>query len=147
MDKEKLNELAMTYLGTPHINGGNLKGAGLDCCTLPANIFKELLGIDIPITFGYSPDWFMRYGCKEILLPYLEQYCVRAEELEVGDVISYSWGRAQYAHLAIFLGDNRVVHCSADFGVEIEDFDAPYFYDGRGKSRITGYWRLKDELI
>ena len=61
-----------------------------------------------------------------------------------GDVISYRWGRAEYAHLAVYLGDNVVVHCRAASGVEFVEADAPCFYDSRGRSRISGFWRVKE---
>ena len=53
MDKERLNAIAKSFLGTPHVNGGNIKGAGLDCCTLPAQIFQELDHKEFEIHFGY----------------------------------------------------------------------------------------------
>lgn len=143
MDKNELKELALSYVGTPHINGGNIKGAGLDCCTLPANFFQEAGLGEFEINFGYSADWFCKKPCEEILLPYLEKYCQRVEDPRVGDVISYRWGRAEYAHLAVYLGDNLVLHCKAANGVEITETDAPCFYDSKGRSRVSGYWRLK----
>ena len=117
MDKERLNSLALEYIGTPHVNGGNIKGAGLDCSTLPANFFRELGYGDFEIMFGYSGDWYCKRDCEELLLPYLERYCERIDEPEPGDIISYRWGRAQYAHLAIYLGDKRILHCQARSGV------------------------------
>ena len=143
MDKERLNAIAKSFLGTPHVNGGNIKGAGLDCCTLPAQIFQELDHKAFEILFGYSGDWYCKKDCDELLLPYLEKYCDRVDELQPGDVISYRWARAQYAHLAVYLGDNKLVHCQARVGVEITDVWNPYFYDAKGNSRVTGYWRLK----
>ena len=142
MDKKILNDKALEYIGTPWINGGNIKGAGLDCSTLPANFYRELGYGDFQITYGYSGDWFCKRDCEELLLPYLERYCERIDALEPGDIISYRWGRAQYAHLAIYLGDKRILHCQARSGVEITDIDAPYFFDARGNSRVTGYWRV-----
>ena len=143
MDKERLNAIAKSFLGTPHVNGGNIKGAGLDCCTLPAQIFQELDHKEFEILFRYSGDWYCKKDCDELLLPYLEKYCDRVDELQPGDVISYRWARAQYAHLAVYLGDNKLVHCQARVGVEITDVWNPYFYDAKGNSRVTGYWRLK----
>ena len=143
MDKNLLLKIAKTYLNTPHINGGNIKGAGLDCCTLPANIFMEMGHADFNIIFGYSGDWFCKKDCKEILLPYLEKYLYRVEQLQAGDVISYRWARAKYAHLAVYLGDEKVIHCQASVGVEIADTFNPYFFDAKGNSRVTGFWRLK----
>ena len=145
MDKERLNKLALEYVGTPHINGGNVKGAGLDCSTLPANFFHDLGYGDFPIRFGYSSDWYCRRDCEELLLAYLEKFCERVDELEPGDIISYRWGRAQYAHLAIYLGNKRILHCQARNGVEITDINAPYLFDAKGITRQTGYWRVKKQ--
>lgn len=135
--------LAKTYVGTPYVNGGNIKGAGLDCSTLPANFFTELgYGDFSDHIVGYAGDWYCKKNCKEELLPYLERFCTRTDTLEAGDVISYRWGRAQYAHLAIYLGDNKILHCKALSGVEITDLNAPYFTDAKGNSRVTGYWKV-----
>lgn len=142
-----LLEIAKSYEGTPHLNGGNLKGVGLDCCTLPAHIFKEWRGANFLINFGYSADWYCRRDTKELLLPYLEKYCDPVDELKEGDVISYTYGRARYAHLSIYLGSNRVIHCSADEGAKIVNIGASCFYFPDGKSRISGYWRLKHGLF
>lgn len=129
---------ALTYLGTPHINGGNIKGAGLDCCTLIAAMAKETKDRDVHIEFGYSGDWFCKKECKEILLPYLEDYCYRVAELKPGDIISYKWGRAQYAHLSMYLGNGLVIHSRAEHGTEITERSNPIFFN-----RETGIWRLK----
>ena len=88
-----LYDIAKKYKGTPHINGGNVIGAGLDCCTLITNIIEEYNGVHISIEFGYSGDWFFQRG-QELILPYLEKYFTRKELLEPGDVISYRWGRS-----------------------------------------------------
>ena len=144
MDTKTLYELAKTYLDTPHVNGGDIKGAGLDCCTLVTNYYAELGHKKIEVIFGYSADWYCQRGCKEILLPYLGKHFEQVENLCPGDLISYRWGHSKYAHLAIYLGNMLVLHCDADDGTTITDIDAPKFYDALGKSRITGYWRLKE---
>ena len=143
MDKLVLYNLAKTYIGTPHVNGGRIKGAGLDCSTLPAEFFQELGHTEFAIEPGYSGDWFCKKNCEEILLPYLQKHCDMVDSLEPGDVISYRWGRAQYAHFAVYLGDDKVLHCQARNGVEITEISSPYFFDKHGVTRITGYWRLK----
>ena len=142
---DKLWTVAMSYIGTPHINGGQVKGAGLDCCTLPVAIYKEF-GVDIPVDIGYSADWFCQRGA-ELIKPYLSRYFSRVNELNSGDLISFSWGRAKFAHLAMYLGGGKVIHSQADRGTEITDLDDPYFLRKDGRSRITGYWRLKDEFF
>jgi len=142
MEKEKLYKVAKEYIGTPWVNGGNVKGAGLDCSTLPSNFFHDLGYGEFYLPHGYPGDWFCRKDCKELILDGLEQYCIRIDAPEPGDIISYRWGRSVCAHLSIYMGDNHVLHCSAIRGVEITDYDNPYFYDAKGNSRITGFWRV-----
>lgn len=139
----KLTEIAKTYVGTPHINGGNVKGAGLDCCTLITHIYKEMGWADVTMQFGYSCDWYCQKEHREYVLTYLLKYCDKVETLAEGDLISYRWGRSDFAHIAIYLGDNRIIHCDADEGVEITDVSDPKLVDAKGNSRATGYWRLK----
>lgn len=141
---DKLNQIAATYIGTPHINGGQIKGVGLDCCTLMSAIYKEI-GVDIPVATGYSADWFCRRGC-ELIKPYLDEHFDKVEELQPGDLVSFSYGRAKFAHLAMYLGGGRLIHCGADQGVELTDFNNPSFFKA-GISRIAGYWRLKNGLF
>ncbi len=139
----KLAEIAKTYVGTPHINGGNVKGAGLDCCTLITNIYKEMGWADVIMQFGYSGDWYCQKEHREYVLAYLVKYCDKVDTLAEGDLISYRWGRSDFAHIAIYLGDSRIIHCDADDGVEITDVLDPKLVDAKGQSRATGYWRLK----
>ena len=143
----KLLDLAKTYVGTPHINGGDVKGAGLDCCTLVTNFYAELGHKKIKVKFGYSADWYCQKGCKELLLPYLEKHFVRTACLMPGYLVSYRWGHSKYAHLAIYLGKGMLLYCDADDGCCITGADEPKFWDALGRSRITGYWRLKDGLF
>lgn len=143
----KLVEISKTYVGTPHINGGNVKGAGLDCCTLVTNIYKDMGWIDVSIPFFYSGDWYCQKEHREYVLAYLKEYCKKVDALQEGDIISYRWGRSDFAHLAIYLGDGRIIHCAADAGVEITDINDPKLIDAKGNSRATGYWRLKHGTV
>lgn len=144
---DKLLEIARTYLTTPHINGGMVKGAGVDCCTLPVLIYRELDVVDIPVKTDYSCDWFCAKDCKEIMLPYLEKYFDPVENLEPADLVSFRWGRSSFAHIAMYLGRGKFIHAHAENGVEIVTEDCPYFFDRQGRSRATGYWRVKNEFI
>lgn len=120
-----------------------VKGAGVDCCTLPVMIYKEAGMADISIETNYSCDWFTKRPCKEILLPYLKQYFEQVKELLPADIVSFRYCRSEYAHVALYLGDGKFIHADANNGVEIVTKDCPFFFDKSGKSRITGYWRLR----
>lgn len=142
-----LREIAESYVGTPHVNACDIKGVGLDCCTLPAKVLGETYGINFVINLNYPADWYCRRGCEEILLPYLRMYCDQIRELEEGAILSYEWARAKYAHLALYLGEGEVIHSNADTGVEITSVNSSCFLHPSGKSRLTGIWRLKHGLI
>lgn len=103
--------------------------------------------INIEKADDYSADWYCRRNCKEILLPYLEKYFDKVASLLPGDLVSYRWGYSSYAHLSIYLGNRKFAHCDADDGCCITGADEPKFWDALGRSRITGYWRLKDGLF
>lgn len=143
----RLLDVARSYKGTPYINGAMVKGAGVDCCTLPVLIYKELGIADIQIKAGYPADWYCRQKCEELLLPYLEKFFYPVDDLQPLDLISYEWGRSRYAHIAMYLGDGLYIHCDADHGAEIVGAENPAFYKANGASRSSGIWRLKDELF
>lgn len=140
-----LYEIALSYVGTPHHNGGNVKGAGLDCSTLMTNIHEEATGIHTPVVFDYQSDWYCKRDHEELLLKYLEEYCypIEESELRAGDMISYRWGRSDYAHVSMYLGKNKIIHCSADNGTELLYRDTELLQDRKGQQRETGYWRWK----
>lgn len=97
MMNNKLYETALSYVGTPHINGANVKGAGLDCCTLITNIYKEMGWADIPMEFGYSGDWYCQKIVKSLCLHILQNIVMR----------SMSFSPAMLSHIA---GDAAIMH-------------------------------------
>lgn len=142
-----LKDIALSYLHTPHMNGTAMKGAGVDCCTLIMLILQEAGYGTIPITFGYSQDWFIKKDCEELILPYLIRYFDLIDDgsIKDGDILSYRWGRSEYAHLSMVIDAERqlVIHCDADAGVEITEMSDTKFKDKANQSRLTGVWRLK----
>ena len=127
------------WLKCKHQNGASIKGAACDCTGLITGIYAEK-GIIIPVNYSYTAFWFMKKGCQELMLPYLEKYFDRVQSLQEGDCISYRFGRAQYAHIALYLGEGKIIHCDATFGVEIINQEELI-------DRESGYWRLKNGLI
>lgn len=132
---KSLNE----WLKCKHQNGTNMRGVACDCTGLITGIYADK-GIIIPVDFNYDAFWYMRKGCKELMLPYLEKHFERVSTLDEGDCITYRFGRAQYAHIAMYLGEGKIIHCNADFGVEIINKEEL-------TDRESGYWRLKNVNI
>ena len=60
-ERQRIVDIAKTYLRTPYHHQGRVRGAGVDCGMLILNVFEEAglvphleLGVDIP---NYPPDW------------------------------------------------------------------------------------------
>lgn len=140
----RLNLRAMFYIDSKwlkcrHQNGASLKGIACDCTGLITGIYADR-GLVIPVETGYSAFWFTKKGCPELMLPYLEKYFERADEPEEGCCISYRFGRSSYAHLSLYLGEGLIIHCNADFGVEIIRREELL-------DRESGIWRLKCQYL
>lgn len=130
-----------SWLACRYQNGTSLRGVACDCTGLILGLYADR-GVRLPVNYNYSAYWYMKKNCNELMLPYLERFFDRVETLEEGDCISYKFGRSGYAHLALYLdkADNKIIHCSADFGVEIIRRE-------QLQDRETGFWRLKWQYL
>src|SRR5271166_3211238 len=95
---------AETWLGTRYHHMGRVKGAGVDCLMLLAEVYAAAGVID-PVPTGpggiphYPPD-FMLHQSAEL---YLEGLLKHAREVAApgpGDVAIFKWGRV-FAHAGI----------------------------------------------
>lgn len=127
------------WLKCKHQNGTSIRGVACDCTGLITGILKDN-GIHIDVECNYNAYWYTKRGCKELMLPYLEKYFYRVDTLQAGDCISYRFGRAEHSHIAMYLGDGMLIHCNADFGVEI-------IHREELEHRESAFWRLKDGLV
>lgn len=107
---------ANTWLGTPYHHHGRLRGVGVDCAMLLAEVFHTL-GLAPALDPGhYPPDWHLHRG-DELFLRWVQ----RAGALEVpqprlGDVGVWRFGRT-YSHGGIVVGTAPVpllVHAYID---------------------------------
>lgn len=113
-----------------------MRGVACDCTGLITGILEDN-GIHIDVDNNYNAFWYTKKGCGELMLPYMEKYFNRVDSLQAGDCITYRFGRAKYSHIGMYLGDGKVIHCHADFGVEIINKEEL-------ETRESGYWRVKD---
>lgn len=124
------------WLKCKHQNGTSIRGVACDCTGLITGILADN-GVKIDVDMNYSAFWYTRKGCAEIMLPYLEKYFEKVSKPKDGDLITYHFGRAKYAHISMCIGEGKIIHCNADFGVEI-------IHKEELEHRESGYWRLKD---
>lgn len=122
---EQLEAIAASWIGTPFCENSRVKGAGVSCHFLPAEIYIEagLLPADIAVPTG-PPGWSRNNG-DSIMEKWLDsddgkKHFAPVEILAIqpGDLIGFKAGRCVH-HLAILLTQGRIVHCMADVGVRI----------------------------
>jgi cell wall-associated NlpC family hydrolase len=107
---------ARTWLGTPYHHMGRVKGAGVDCLMLLAEVYAAA-GIvpHISIPF-YPPDWNLHRDAER----YLEGVIHYAHEVagppEPGDVALFKFGRC-FAHGAIVVAWPALIHAFVRVGV------------------------------
>jgi cell wall-associated NlpC family hydrolase len=107
LTRKRVVEVAREYIGTPYHHMGRVKGAGVDCATLLAEVYFEAGLLERPLEIDYYPmDWHLHRD-EERYLKVVQQYCREISEADAqpGDVVVYHFGRA-WAHGGI------IVECS-----------------------------------
>ncbi len=100
---------ARRWLGTPFHHQGRVKGAGVDCAMLLAEVYErcDLVGHVDP--GHYPPDWHMHRDAER----YLDKLLAHASEFAgpplPGDVAVFRFGRT-YSHGAIVVAWPLLIH-------------------------------------
>lgn len=117
-DKERglVVKEALSWIGTPYHHMGRVKGAGVDCGMLLAEVF-ERAGIVPHIDIDYYPkDWHLHRDIERYL-GWVEKYAVKVERDPLpGDIILYQFGRC-ISHGAIVIKWPIVIHSYIQIGV------------------------------
>lgn len=103
---------ARTWLHTPYHHQGRVKGHGVDCLMLLAEVYPAALGwpaIEVP---EYPIDWHL-HRSEERYLTGLLQYArpIKADP-QPGDIALWRYGRC-FAHGAIVVAWPLVIHAHA----------------------------------
>lgn len=100
--RERVLEIARSWIGTPFHDCACVRGAGVDCAMLLKAVYTEAGLIEDFDPGSYSPQWFLHRG-EEV---FMNTVISRSRALESpdlarpGDVVLYRIGRC-YAHGAI----------------------------------------------
>lgn len=143
---EKIVKAAMEWVGTPHVNGQRVKGAGVDCGQLLIAATEDagLIERDSVEIKPYSGQ-FQLHHSEEWFLSYVKQYCREIKDpakIQPGDFLLYQYGRC-ISHGAIYIGNGAVLHAVINKGVIASDMDEVQFYDSKGRSRLRGIYRYR----
>jgi len=115
---------AESWIGTPFHHAARIKGAGVDCLMLLAEVY-ERAGVTGPIEPPfYVPDWHMHRDAERYREGLLEHaHAIEGPPLH-GDIALFKFGRT-FSHGAIVVEWPRVVH--AYWGVGVVWGDATLF--------------------
>ena len=107
---------AESWIGTPFHHAARIKGAGIDCLMLLAEVYERagvIARIDPPF---YVPDWHLHRDAER----YLEGLTRYAREIAApplpGDIALFRFGRT-FSHGAIVTAWPRLIHAYWSIGV------------------------------
>lgn len=130
---------AISWIGTPYHHEGRVKGAGVDCAMLLAEVYVRV-GVIRPVTVEHYPhDWHMHHS-EELYLTVVERCGGRllpeGELPQPGDIVMYRIGKC-LSHAGIVVEWPRIVHALINQNVQYGEGDG-----GSLGKRIAGFWRI-----
>ncbi len=106
---------AETWIGTPFHHAARVKGAGVDCLMLLAEIY-ERAGVSAHVAPPfYVPDWHLHRDAERYMEGLLH-YAHLIETPQTGDIALFRFGRT-FSHGAIVVTWPRVIHAYWAIGV------------------------------
>lgn len=138
-EREAVVKEALTWLNTPYHHEARVKGAGVDCGMLVAEVFERtglIIHVDVE---HYNFDWHM-HRSAEVYLSHMTKYMKRVERQPLpGDVVLFKYGRC-ISHGGIVIKWPQIIHAYFSAKSVVLD-DAS---KGELKARFAGtysYWR------
>jgi len=148
---------ARSWIGTPYLHQGRIKGVGVDCAMLLLEVYERVglvshLELVETVTdpgaqiAKYPPDWMLHRG-EERYLSIVERFARRLGEGEMprdGDIALYRWGRT-ISHGGIVDRWPRIIHAySRSNQVEYGEGDRGEIGGPGpdGRRRLAGFWTM-----
>lgn len=106
---------ALTWVNTPFHERAAIKGVGVDCARLIAAVFKNALGLEMPV-----PEISLQYNLNHSREVYLEEVSkyfheIERERLGAGDLVIPKIGRIHW-HGSIVIGWPAVISAHGHAG-------------------------------
>ena len=106
--RTNIKNTALKYIGGAYVWGGNTLGAGVDCSGFVQQIYK-IYGVSLP-----------RVSKEQAK----QGVAVSSTNKKVGDLVFYANSNGVVDHVAIYIGNNQVVHAaSTKTGIKISNWD------------------------
>lgn len=104
--QEEIADYACEFVGNPYVWGGTSLTKGADCSGFVQTLFRKY-GIETPRTAD----------CQ-----YYDSIHISEDELQKGDLVFYGSSVSDITHVAIYLGDGKIVHAKGkNYGIVIDD--------------------------
>lgn len=119
-----LSATATQYLGTPYAYGGTTTN-GFDCSGFTSKVFSDL-GVKLNRTSGSQ---------------YQQGTAVSKSDLQVGDLLFFNTSGSGISHVAIYIGNNKMIHSQTGKGVSYSNVNDPYYWGPRyvGAKRVATF--------
>lgn len=132
---------AWSWLRTPYIHLGDIKGVGVDCAMLLVRAYTAVGAVPNFDPRPYEPEWFLHQD-EERYMAGMEKYSHRVESPLPGDIALYRFGRTA-SHGAIVVADGLVIHAYRPHGnVEVCEMRSAVFLDKAGHPRLDSFWSV-----
>ncbi|MGP0579750.1 C40 family peptidase [Paenibacillus peoriae] len=129
---EQVINTGMTYLGTPYEYGSDRNStATFDCSAFTRQIFRQAVGIQLPADSRSQGEWI-----KQNSQPNTDMTTLKRGDLlfftnynaSSGAYTSLDNSSQTITHVAVYLGDNKLLHTFsvAGGGVKVTDFSKPW---------------------
>ena len=138
MSREAVIAEALSWLNTPYHPHGRVKGVGVDCAMLPAEVYHAAGMIPHVTPEHYPVDWHLHRDDERYLSVVLE-HARETDCVKPGDLVLYKWGRC-FAHGAIVIQWPTIVHAFIGQGVVEAHGD-----QGRLEGRERRFYTLWDD--
>lgn len=126
---------ARSWLRTPYINCGDVKGVGVDCAMLLVRVYCDLGLVPAFDPRPYSPDWFLHRD-EEKYLGWIKDYAEPVDDPQPGDVVLFKFGRT-VSHGGIVVAPDLMIHAYRSSGnVELCEISSL-------AERLAGFWRVR----
>lgn len=111
---KQLIEVGKEYTGTPYRMGGLIKNGepvAFDCSLFTKHVYAAL-GVELPRTSKAQA----KAGEK-----------VERGNISQGDLLFFRTNGKSISHVAIYVGDGKMIHASSNHGVTISDMNSSYW--------------------
>lgn len=117
--RQRVVDVARSWLGTPYHHRARIKGAGADCGMILIAIYAEAGVIDDFDPGPYPRDWMMHRD-EERYLGIVQRFAHPVDTPKPGDIAVFRYGRC-VSHGAVVVDWPTVVHAYVGQGVVLDD--------------------------